>query len=791
MVKRSAYILGAGMSGLVAAYEFTKRGWAVHVIEKLPVPGGLARTERFTDYYVDAGPHLFHTSREEISNYWKKTFPDEFLHPDLYGQNFIDGKFFDYPLTEEALEQFSPELLAQIRREMAAYDAQRLSTAVNYFEYMEALAGPTLQRIFYQEYPEKVWGMPVTALSPNWAPQRIQIRKERKPFHADQWSGVARNGCGRIMEILADRIREHGGTIHLEREVIGLTTANGRICRIETNSGAIDVRSGDAVLSTLPITVNAHYLQIPCKLQFRSVKLVALVLRGADPFPKEADWLYFKNRDVLFHRAGLQTRFSREGIPDGLHILCCEIAYSPSDEVARMSHEAIVSRTTEDLVRLDMLTSQLIEGAHVIDLGPVYPGYRVGYETELQGVRAGLERYSNFYFTGTLADFSYADFQILCAKSIDMVELISSTEFKYNSVQRPMARNVKFHKEITLGQHTIGPDHPPYIIGEIGLNHNGNVDLAKKLIDCCADAGCHAAKFQSFGRERTSRKVLDARYSEDILALEENLSELFDRLIFTRSELQDIFEHARRQRIDVFSTPFDIESVKLLQTLEVPAFKIASMDVVNLPLIRAAASTMKPIIMSTGMSTLGDIEEAVNAVKETGNSNLILLHCVSSYPASAEESNLRVIDQLSRTFGTLSGFSDHHPEIFLASAAIALGARVIEKHVTLDRSMKGPDHIFSLEPDELRRLVAQSRNVFDALGSGQKCVTPGEYRTLQRLRRSLFANRDIPEGTLIESDMLVVKSPGIGILPKYMDLIVGRVARAPIHADHPITWNSI
>jgi sialic acid synthase SpsE len=215
------------------------------------------------------------------------------------------------------------------------------------------------------------------------------------------------------------------------------------------------------------------------------------------------------------------------------------------------------------------------------------------------------------------------------------------------------------------------------------------------------------------------------------------------------------------------------------------------MDVVNLPLIRAVALKMKPMIMSTGMSTLGDIEEAVNAVLEAGNPNLILMHCVSSYPCSAAESNLRMIPRLADSFQVISGFSDHFPDVFLVPPAIALGARVIEKHVTLDRAMKGPDHIFSLEPADLKRLVEESDATFTALGSGIKSISASEYRTIQKLRRTLFARVKIELGTTITSDMLVIKSPGIGILPKYLELIVGRTARIPIEADHPITWDSI
>lgn len=791
MVKGDVLIFGAGMSGLVTAYEFAKQGVPVRVLERLPIPGGLARTIRFSDYYIDAGPHLFHTSSPEIIAYWQGLFPGAFRTPALYGKNYVDGKFFEYPLSEETLKQFPVELYNRIMVEMAAKDVVKLSEARNYRDYMISLAGPTLQKIFYEEYPEKLWGIPTSDLSANWAPQRIEIRKEKKPFHADQWSAVARNGCGQIMEILAQEIIALGGAIDYNVEVLGVELEGDVVDRVRTSIGTIQLGRNDIVVSTLPINVNSRFLDVSCDLGFRSAKIVAIVTTGSDPFPKDADWLYFKDKDIIFHRAGLQTRFSDIGIPNGWSILCCEIAYTAGDGISQMDETQLGERVISDLERLSFMNRSEIVKLHHIDLGPLYPSYKVGFETELQRVRGELEKFSNFYFTGTLADFSYADFQILCAKAIDLVDMIQDPGSAFNRVQRVTRRVKKFNDVVEIGKNLIGQQYPPYIIGEIGLSHNGSVAMAKQLIDVCVESGCNAAKFQTFSTERISAKVLDARYNEDILDLEENLHQLFNRLIFSWEELKDIFAYARSRNIDVFSTPFDVDSVEMLDKLEVPAYKIASMDVGNLPLIRAVAMKMKPIIMSTGMSTLGDIEEAVNTVLEAGNPDLILLHCVSSYPASASDTNLRMIPRLAASFQVVSGFSDHFPEGYLVPPAIALGARVIEKHITLDRTMKGPDHIFSLEPRELKAVVEQARATFSALGNGIKAISPSEYRTVQRLRRTVFARIAIPAGTTITMDMLVIKSPGIGILPKYIDLIVGRQARMPIDADHPVTWDTI
>ena len=232
MVDHSVVIFGAGMSGLVTGYEFARRGVPVRIIERLSVLGGLARTERFSDYYIDAGPHLFHTSNPEIIAYWQNIFPGAFRSPSLYGKNYVKGQFFDYPLTEDTLKQFPIEIFEQIKCELDAKDSAKLSSAKNYREYMEALAGPTLQKIFYDKYPEKLWGMSTDELSANWAPQRIEIRTEKKPFHADQWSAVAKNGCGHPLELLADKIVELGGVIDFDTEVIGVHLDGNVISKI-------------------------------------------------------------------------------------------------------------------------------------------------------------------------------------------------------------------------------------------------------------------------------------------------------------------------------------------------------------------------------------------------------------------------------------------------------------------------------------------------------------------------------------------------------------------------------
>ena len=215
------------------------------------------------------------------------------------------------------------------------------------------------------------------------------------------------------------------------------------------------------------------------------------------------------------------------------------------------------------------------------------------------------------------------------------------------------------------------------------------------------------------------------------------------------------------------------------------------MDLVNLPLIKYVAKTQKPMIISTGMSNLGQIEDAVETVRKTGNKNLILLHCNSSYPAAPEEMNLKAINNLQSAFDIPVGLSDHTFGLFVSQTAICLGANVIERHFTLDRTFEGPDHILSSEPDEMLELVSMSEKIPAILGNGVKRIQPNEYDTINTQRKSLYASCNIKKGDVIDKKMISIKGPGGGLLPKYFDIIIGRVAKQDINKDFPITWDLI
>jgi N,N'-diacetyllegionaminate synthase len=343
-----------------------------------------------------------------------------------------------------------------------------------------------------------------------------------------------------------------------------------------------------------------------------------------------------------------------------------------------------------------------------------------------------------------------------------------------------------------IGGRPVGPGHLTYVIAEAGANHNRDMGIARELIDVAAAAGADAVKFQTYSGDRIySRKTPKFKYLEGVS--DKSPAELLEEISLPRDWQEPLQAYAVERGIHFFSSPFDHEAVRELDALDVPVLKIASFEIVDLPLIGAAAATGRPLIVSTGMASLGEIEDALKAAEVGGAPAVGLMQCTSVYPAPPERANLRAMETLATAFGVPVGLSDHTTGINVPIAAAALGAAFVEKHFTLDRSMTGPDHPFALEPGELREMVAGIRAAQAALGDGRKDgPSPGEREEMYRLgRRSLIAARDLPAGTVLDADMITTKRPGFGIAPKYLELVVGRVLKVDVEEDEILPWEML
>lgn len=347
-------------------------------------------------------------------------------------------------------------------------------------------------------------------------------------------------------------------------------------------------------------------------------------------------------------------------------------------------------------------------------------------------------------------------------------------------------------RTMKIGNRLIGEGEPCFIIAEAGVNHNGDISLAKRLVDVAEEAGVDAVKFQTFvAEELVTESAEKAGYQKETTRLGESQLEMLKKLELTEKDSRELFAYSQDKNMLFLSTPFDRGSVDLLYELGVNAFKIGSGEITNLPLLKHIARKGKPIILSTGMATLGEIEEAVETLREEGAEEFVLLHCVTNYPARIEDMNLKVLETLRSAFKLPVGLSDHSLGITMPIAAVALGACVVEKHFTLDKNLPGPDHKASLGPDELEQMVKAIREVEAASGDGLKRPTAGEEEIKKVARRSIVARVNIPQGTIVTEEMLAIKRPGIGLEPKYVDRIIGKAAKRDIKKDELLTGDEI
>jgi N-acetylneuraminate synthase/N,N'-diacetyllegionaminate synthase len=345
---------------------------------------------------------------------------------------------------------------------------------------------------------------------------------------------------------------------------------------------------------------------------------------------------------------------------------------------------------------------------------------------------------------------------------------------------------------IMIADRKVGDGEPTFIIAEAGSNHNRDLDQAKKLIDVAIEAEADAVKFQTYSAEKLySKKTPKPSYLEAITSENETVWDLIKKIELPREFQSELADYCKDHGIIFLSTPFDIDAIDELDELGMVAYKIASFEIVDLPLLKHVASKGKPVLISTGMANIGDIEDALKTVYSTGNENVALLHCNIGYPPPMDTINLRAIQTMKKAFDVPIGYSDHTMSVTIPSVAVSVGACLIEKHFTLDRSMQGPDHPFALEPKELKEMVRNIRDVELALGDGKKQRSEEEEEMYRIGRRSIVAAQDIPKGTAISEEMLTIKRPGFGIKPKFLEILVGRSAKVDIEEDDIITWDMI
>ncbi len=341
---------------------------------------------------------------------------------------------------------------------------------------------------------------------------------------------------------------------------------------------------------------------------------------------------------------------------------------------------------------------------------------------------------------------------------------------------------------ITINGRKIGPDYPPYIIAELSANHNGDINRAFAIMEEAKKAGADAIKLQTYTADTITLECDSEEFQiHGGLWDGKNLYQLYKEAQMPWEWHQPLFEKAKELGITIFSSPFDFTAVDLLEDLDAPAYKIASFELIDLPLIKRVAQTGKPMIMSTGMANAEEIAEAIATAQSNGCQELVVLHCVSGYPAPADQYNLRTIADMAERFGVLSGLSDHTIDNATAVAAVALGACLIEKHVTMDRNGGGADDSFSLEPHELAALCKDAKTAWSALGTVNYTRTEAEKGNV-KFRRSLYVVQDIKAGEKITKHNVRSIRPGFGLQPKYLEQVLGQTVKIDVFKGTPLSF---
>ena len=344
---------------------------------------------------------------------------------------------------------------------------------------------------------------------------------------------------------------------------------------------------------------------------------------------------------------------------------------------------------------------------------------------------------------------------------------------------------------IVISGREVSENHPPYVIAEISGNHNGSIERAKLSIEMAAMSGADAVKIQTYNADTMT---IDCENDDFIIKAGlwsgYKLYDLYKEAHTPYEWHKELFKFAKDLGVTLFSTPFDETAVDLLESLNTPAYKIASFELTDLPLINYVAKQRKPLLMSTGMATENEISEALECARSSGNDSILLFHCISSYPAPIEQTNIRSIERLKKQFGVSVGLSDHTLGNLAATAAVALGASAIEKHFTISRADKGPDSEFSIEPNELKKLAKEVKETWLCLGK-EEIIRPEAENNSRVFRRSLYFVKNLKSGTVITPEDVKRIRPGFGISPKFLSGIIGKITAKDVKRGQPVSWDTV
>ena len=762
-MKKKFIILGGGVTGSAMAYFLSQKGFKVDLYEKGISLGGLSRSVWIDEWecWNDIGPHIFHSPDKEITELWIELFSDMFQIGDYYSA-VIKGnafnKYYSYPLSVEGIKKDTK--ISLNNKVLSNISHKEQANANNFREMMQAKVGHEIEKMFFRDYPEKLWGIPTDQMRSEWAPKRISIRKEIKSFFDGQFVATSKKGAGHIYIKILKILRNNGVGVFLESEVKRIISSENKIKEIVINDRKINTENY-YVISTLPVPVLSKFIGLNMSLKYRGVRVSNWITSTREILPSNYGWVYFDEKNIPFTRLTDYTKMSPKAIEPSKGIITAECPFS-SDEIQSLdSKEHHLEKVRNSLLKIPWLENKLIDCCSFFQEPYVYPLREQGYENELNIFNSKVSKFDNLWSIGAGGGFEYSDSQILFRKAKDFSDDIES-DFNKGTQRQLVDSSIKVKKlEVFNTPKTfIESNNKIIIISEIGINHNGSIEQAKKLIQESKKAGVDFVKFQLYNPEkRASVNIRDAFYSEIADGEGENLKELFESCHLSFEDLTYLKEFSDNCGIEMFVSAFDKESVYKASKLNSQIIKISSMDLTNIEVWDAATDLFKNIVSSTGMSSINEVKRSYNyAIGKNKKIDITLLHCVSSYPMPIDEACLGRMNQLKNITPNV-GYSDHSTTVSIPYTAALMGAKIIEKHFTLNKGLNGPDHIHSLTPSEMKMMITLIKNIPEIISEPNHQISKIQKKEMMKQKKGYFYSKNLSKGNLLKKDDIKLGAP--------------------------------
>ena len=807
------HIIGAGPAGIsLAYYSFMVGAKDVCLYEKTSNIGGLARSWKHHDFVLDTGPHIFHTDDEEIAEDWKKIGNDLLVNGRYNSCNILSdypSKTFHYPLSIQTLrENLSPQLFSLINDEILTLaDKDNSGTADNFNQFMEAKVGKKLTEMFFTEYPKKVWGIDTELMLADWAPQRIELRDENAPFYNKPFSAVGLKGTGcfyeRIIELLSQK---ENFRLLTNKNLTGIEHENNQIKKIVFNDKeVIQIHPGDYVLSTIPATNLAKLFNLKLDLNFRGVRSQYFFFNNERILPEGYNWVYCSDKNVSFNRITEPSTMTSGVSPKGYSYVCVETTF-PGNQNSKLDKSYEEFKGWLDSQKLFNNAGYIPELNTENFERYVYPIQDQKFRASLTKYNSLVSQFKNLCVLGTGGEFHYSDMQIIFRKSKSLVSGLFDKSLRGESNNSiPSIKNLE-SKQFNLSnpkkRNSINPISPSTLhdiskvpiplIAEIGINHNGDMGLAKKMMMAAKSSGAHFSKFQYYKENsRVEKNKFTEFLHETADGTEMSLNDIFERSRLNKSNCIELIEYSENIKMPIFFTVFDIDSAFEINNLGQKIIKVASMDCNNLSLHKTINSLdFETIIISTGMSDISEVLRTITIYDS--NKEILLMSCRSSYPASFEDIDLGEINYLIKGTNCTVGYSDHTEGNLASLLAVASGAKFIERHFTTNKFLPGPDNRMSIDSKETAELSNKLQIVSNSIKSKRKIIHPCEQGTFSMQKKSMRFPENIKEGQTIHTDEMhwIAPPEGFSLFQARLPRTRLRITKNVLKGD-PVTEDNV